>query len=112
MLPGQHNAYMNSLVSLDDYYGHPKPPVLPTPPRGTMPHPSSNPHVKLATAPDPKEIQVEKRKRKTSVEGNNIGELVANIIKDEPGITLVRKAIKKMAGFVEDKNEENMAFDI
>lgn len=112
MLPGMNSSFYNSLVSIDDYYGHPKQPVLPQPPRGTMPHPSYNPHVKLAIESDPKEIQVEKKKRKKSIEGENIPDIISNIIKEKPGNAMVRKAFKKMASIVEEKNDEKISFDI
>ena len=47
-----------------------------------------------------------KKKRKTSVEGDTIGELVLNIIKDKPNVNMTRKAIRKMAEMIEDERED------
>jgi len=47
-----------------------------------------------------------KKQRKTSVEGDTIGELVNNIIKDKPSLKLVNKAFQKMVDILEDERDE------
>lgn len=98
---------MSSLVSIDDYDGR-------LPPRPVQhridQNPNINPDLKLAVMDDPKPLPTGKKKRKTSVDGKTVQEVVDNIIKDEPNVTLVRKAFKKMAGFIEEKNE--IAFEL
>lgn len=97
---------MSSLVANDDApvtYQHIVQPRI-------DPNPNLNPNFKLATMDDAKPMFSNKKKRKTSIEGNNITEVVDNIILQEPNVALVRKAFKKMVGFIDEKNE--ITFDL
>ena len=47
-----------------------------------------------------------KNKRKTSIEGDTIGELVNNIIKEKPSIKLVSKAFQKIVDILEDERDQ------
>lgn len=48
----------------------------------------------------------QKKTRRKSVEGEDIVELTANIIKTKPSVALVRKAFKKMAEMIEEEREQ------
>jgi len=52
----------------------------------------------------------QKKKRKTSIEGENITELTNNIIKEKPNLNVLRKAFRKMVEIVEVENEQNLIF--
>ena len=66
------------------------------------------PYVQQPTqiVPDTEKAPPSKKKRKTSVEGDSINELVLNIIKDKPNVIMTRKAIKKMADMIEDEKDD------
>ena|SRR5689334_14023722 len=66
---------------------------------------------------EPKELKVapptiapvkEKKRRKTSIEGETVKELTDNIILDKPTLKLVVKAFKKMAEIVQEEKDNEI----
>lgn len=117
---------LNGLIPLDDYrqipvnsdFVQPKPKYYsyhelynPPPVDETMRRPKvvyDRPNVQQPTRimPDVEKPPPIKEKRRKSVEGDTINELVLNIIKDRPNINMTRKAIKKMVNMIEDEKDD------
>jgi|SRR5271154_1496953 len=52
------------------------------------------------------------KKKKTSIDGENIIDITNNIIKDKPPIKLVIKAFQKMADMIADQKDEEFLADL
>jgi len=61
---------------------------------------------------NPKDMFKEKKKRKKNeeIEGDNIPEIVNNIIVEKPNLKILRKAFRKIVDIAEEEKEANLIF--